>query len=258
MVSTLLSMSTNLFAHGYVISPASRGYQGSLDKATLGYTAAMALYGNVINEPASLEAKKGFPQFGPADGSIASANGSIGNSTTLDLQTANRWKKTNINAGVNSFFWKYHAPHATAKWHYYMTKVGWNPNQPIKRKDLELIGEIIHDGSLSKDNVAHKITIPSNRKGYHVILAVWDVADTVNAFYNVIDVNVQSSTEISTSPAIPTGLTKIGVSSSSTKISWNPQSDASSYTVFRNGVTVKTLNVSEFEDQGLAPNTTYK
>lgn len=28
------------------------------------------------------------------------------------------------------------------------------------------------------------------RNGYHVILAVWDVADTSNAFYNVIDVNL--------------------------------------------------------------------
>ena len=41
----------------------------------------------------SLEAPKGFPAAGPADGKIASANGSIGGDTTLDIQTADRWKK---------------------------------------------------------------------------------------------------------------------------------------------------------------------
>ncbi|MFP3600027.1 lytic polysaccharide monooxygenase, partial [Chryseobacterium sp. SIMBA_029] len=80
----------------------------------------------------------------------------------------------------------------------------------------------------------HQITVPANRTGYHIILAVWDVADTTNAFYNVIDVNVTSGTGVS-APATPTGLSQVGVTSSSAKISWNPQSDAVSYNVFRNG-----------------------
>ncbi|WP_173426489.1 lytic polysaccharide monooxygenase [Chryseobacterium angstadtii] len=252
----LLFSSTHLFAHGYVLSPASRGYQGSLDKATLGYTAALNLYGSVINEPGSLEAKKGFPAFGPADGRIASANGSIGGNTVLDLQTADRWKKTNITAGVNTFIWKYSAYHATAKWHYYMTKPGWDPNQPLKRQDLELIGEIVHNGTPPQDNVPHQITVPNNRSGYHIILAVWDIADTVNAFYNVIDVNVQTGGPI-TAPATPTGLTKLGVTNFSAKIGWTPQADAVSYTVFRNGQAVQNVTTPEFQDNGLTANTNY-
>ncbi|HAO29332.1 MAG TPA: chitin-binding protein, partial [Chryseobacterium indologenes] len=47
-----------------------------------------------------------------------------------NIQTADRWKKTNITTGVNSFIWKYLAYHATTKWHYYMTKQGWDPNKP--------------------------------------------------------------------------------------------------------------------------------
>lgn len=256
LLCALAFSSTQLSAHGYVMSPASRGYQGSLDKATLGYTAALGIYGSVINEPGSLEAKKGFPAFGPADGMIASANGSIGGNTVLDLQTADRWKKTNITTGVNTFIWKYLAYHATAKWHYYMTKPGWNPNQPLSRQNLELIGEVVHNGTPPQDNTPHHITIPANRQGYHVILAVWDVADTANAFYNVIDVNVQS-TVTPAQPAAPTGLTKIGVTSSTAKISWTPQSDAASYTVFRNGQAVQNVTVPEFEDSGLTANTNY-
>ncbi|WP_321158336.1 lytic polysaccharide monooxygenase, partial [Providencia stuartii] len=34
--------------------------------------------------------------------------------------------------------------------------------------------------------------IPTDREGYHVILAIWDVADTNNAFYQVIDVNLSN------------------------------------------------------------------
>ncbi|NIF06375.1 T9SS type A sorting domain-containing protein [Chryseobacterium sp. Tr-659] len=257
LIAILATSLINLSAHGYVVSPASRGYQGSLDKASLGYTAAFGVYGSVINEPGSLEAPKGFPAFGPADGKIASANGSIGGSTTLDIQTADRWKKTNITAGMNTFIWKYSAYHATAKWHYYMTKPGWNPNKPLERQDLELIGEITHNGTPPQDNVPHYITVPNNRSGYHVILAVWDVADTGNAFYNVIDVNVTAGTGTQNPPATPTGLTQIGLTSSSAKISWTQQTDAVSYTVFRNGQSVQQVNVAQFEDQGLSANTTY-
>nr|WP_315029748.1 lytic polysaccharide monooxygenase [uncultured Chryseobacterium sp.] len=257
MLAILVPSLLHVSAHGYVMSPASRGYQGSLDKAALGYSTAFGIYGSVINEPGSLEAPKGFPLAGPADGKIASANGSIGGDMTLDIQTANRWKKTNITTGVNAFIWKYLAYHATAKWHYYMTKQGWDPNKPLTRQNLELIGTVAHNGTPPQDNVSHQISVPANRTGYHIILAVWDVADTTNAFYNVIDVNVTSGTGVSTPPATPTGLTQLGVTSSSAKISWTPQSDAVSYTVFRNGQNIQQVNVAEFENTGLTANTTY-
>ena len=256
MLAILVPSLIHVSAHGYVMSPASRGYQGSLDKAAIGYSAAFGIYGSIINEPGSLEAPKGFPALGPADGKIASANGSIGGDTTLDIQTADRWKKTNISTGVNAFIWKYLAYHATAKWHYYMTKQGWNPNQPLSRQDLELIGTVAHNGTPPQDNVSHQITVPANRTGYHIILAVWDVADTTNAFYNVIDVNVTSGS-VSTPPATPAGLAQLGVTSSSAKIGWTPQSDAVSYTVFRNGQNIQQVNAAVFEDSGLAANTTY-
>lgn len=41
------------------------------------------------------------------------------------------------------------------------------------------------------DTETHRINIPADRKGYHVIYAVWDINDTINSFYQAIDVNVQ-------------------------------------------------------------------
>lgn len=246
----------NVLAHGYVVSPASRGYQGSLEKNSLGYAAAIAKYGTIINEPQSLEALKGFPGAGPADGRIASANGALGGDTTLDNQTADRWTKTNISTGVMSFIWKYTAYHKTRKWHYYMTKPGWNPNKPLARADLELIGEVQHNGTPPTDNTPHYINIPQNRQGYHVIVAIWDIDDTVNAFYNVIDVNVTSATG-PVAPSVPTGLAAQNITSTSAKITWTPQSDAASYIVSRNDQTIQEVNTPVFQDQGLLPNTTY-
>ena len=253
----LFFTSLQVSAHGYVVSPASRGYQGSLDKNSLGYAAAVAKYGTIINEPQSLEALKGFPGAGPADGRIASANGALGGDTTLDNQTADRWTKTNISAGINAFTWKYTAYHKTAKWHYYMTKPGWDPNKPLSRADLELIGEVIHNGTPPTDNTPHYINIPQNRQGYHIIVAIWDIADTVNAFYNVIDVNVTSGTGPATPPNTPTGLAAQNITSTSAKITWTPQSDAASYVVFRNDQTVQEVTTPVFQDQGLLPSTTY-
>ena len=179
-------------AHGYVSSPISRGYQGRLHNITWGWTAAHRIYGNVISNPQSLEYRKGFPEAGPRDGRIASAEGGLGQigDFVLDHQTADRWTKQPIQTGRLNLTWTYTALHRTTKWHYYMTKPGCNPNQPLKRASFEKISEIPHDGTPPIVGQSHTISIPNNRLGYHVILAVWDIADTPNAFYNVIDANI--------------------------------------------------------------------
>lgn len=245
-------------AHGYVQTPPARGYQGSLDKNSLGWTAALNLYGNVITNPQSLEAPKGFPKDGPADGRIASAEGGLGQigDFVLDNQTSSRWKKTDISSGENTFTWHYTAVHKTSKWHYYMTKPGWDQNAPLNREELELIGTIDHDGSESSNRPSHQVTIPDNRIGYHIILAVWDVADTSNAFYNVIDVDVQNS-GIPNLPSKPTNVKVTNTTKKSISLSWDAQAVASKYNIYRDGKKIKTVDTNKFEDIDVAPSTEY-
>lgn len=245
-------------AHGYVETPPARGYQGKLDREVLGWTQALNLYGHVISSPQSLEAPKGFPEQGPADGRIASANGGLGQigDFVLDNQTSDRWKKTTINTGVNTFTWHYTAPHKTTKWHYYMTKPGWDQNAPLNRDELELIGTINHDGSTASNNLSHTINIPENRRGYNVILAVWDVDDTANAFYNVIDVNVTSDS-IPVMPVKPTNVKAKNVTKNTVSLSWDSQTTAKQYNVYRDGNKVKTVDGNQFEDTGLLASTDY-
>lgn len=142
-----------------------------------------------------------------------------------------------------------------------MTKVGWNPEKPLTRADFDFLGEVKHDGSLASNNKSHQIVVPENRLGYHVILAVWDVEDTDNAFYNVIDVTVKGNGEIAPpieeAPATPTSVNASEVTTSSLKLTWNAVSTVKEYNVYRDGKKVSTVGGTQFNDTNLAENTTY-
>lgn len=176
--------SQGAFAHGYVAQPEARGYA-----CKLGLNRDC---GAVMWEPQSLEAPKGFPQSGPADGRIASA--ALSQFSALDAQTATRWNKRTLKSGPNNFTWQFTANHVSASWRYFITRQGWNPNQPLSRSAFELTPFCSSDGGNRQPpmSLTHRCNVPSNRSGYHVILAVWDVGDTSNAFYNVIDVNIDN------------------------------------------------------------------
>ncbi|MGE8056187.1 lytic polysaccharide monooxygenase [Bacillus mycoides] len=252
MSTTLIPQ--NAYAHGFVEKPGSRAALCSQNYGALNLNC-----GNVMYEPQSLEAPKGFPQGGPVDGKIASAGGLFGG--ILDQQTADRWFKNTIKGGENTFTWKYTAPHLTSQWHYYITKKGWNPNKPLTRADLELIGTVKHDGSAASNNLSHKINVPTDRSGYHVILAVWDVADTVNAFYNVIDVNLANNEKPDTeAPTQPSGLQVVKATSNSVELNWKPATDnvgVKEYQVLRNGEVINTVAGTSLVDKKLSPNTDY-
>lgn len=255
----LLAGGDEVNAHGYIESPPSRGYQGVLDRNTLGWFGALEKYGNVITNPQSLEARKGFPQSGPADGRIASAEGGLGqiNDFVLDNQSADRWVKQEVSQGPIRIDWHYTAPHRTTKWHYYITKPGWNQNAPLTRDSLELISTINHDGSLATNSPIHTINIPEDRLGYHIILGVWDVEDTANAFYNVIDVNISTDSIVPELPQVPENFRADRVTSQSVSLTWNSQSNVQKYNVFRDGELIATTISSSYLDEEVLPNTNY-
>lgn len=252
--------STN--AHGYIKSPESRSYKASLAKQTLGYTTAFEKYGSVINAPQSVEGLKGFPVGGPVDGRIASGNGGSGQiDFVLDNQSATRWDKITLTGGLQTFTWNYTAPHATSKWHYYITKPSWNPNQPLSRNDFELLSTVPHDGSAASNNLSHVVNIPTDREGYHIILGVWDIADTGNAFYQVIDVNLQNDVTPDTeAPTAPTNLRAFENEFAQVVLTWNASSDnrgVKEYQVFRDGERIGTTSSPQWVDDNVQPNSTY-
>jgi poly(3-hydroxybutyrate) depolymerase len=60
-----------------------------------------------------------------------------------------------------------------------------------------------------------------------------------------------------TAPAAPTGLTVSATTSTSISLSWSASSSATSYSVFRNGVSIGSSSSTSYVDSGLNPSTTY-
>ncbi|HAU4964141.1 TPA: N-acetylglucosamine-binding protein GbpA, partial [Aeromonas hydrophila] len=92
--------------------------------------------------------------------------------------------------------WTFTANHVTRNWRYYLTKQDWNPNQPLTRAAFELTPFCVVDGNMTQPpkQVTHQCNLPQ-RTGYQVILGVWEVGDTSNSFYNVIDANFKGGTQ---------------------------------------------------------------
>ena len=176
----LFGFGTSGFAHGYVTSPGSRAYFGTAAAGNLNQNVGRAQW-----EPQSIEA----PKNTFIDGKLASAG--VTGFEPLDEQTATRWHKSVINPGNLTISWNLTVQHSTSTWDYYITKTGWNPNTPLKISDFELIAQIDDKATVPPKIVNQTITVPQDRKGYHVILAVWNISDTTNAFYQAIDVNIQ-------------------------------------------------------------------
>lgn len=182
LLSFLLCFSNTIWAHGYVEVPESRSY--------LCKRAINSDCGDIQYEPQSIEGTKGFPTSGPKDGQIASAgNSSFAN---LDVQTDNRWAKNTISNSQLDFSWRITARHKTTKWEYFITKPNWDPNQPLTRAQLVLEPFCqFHKIAFPNSVVKQHCKLPSENKGYHVVLAVWTINDTSNAFYQVIDLDIK-------------------------------------------------------------------
>lgn len=170
-------------AHGYIQDPPSRDFlckQGTNTGC-----------GSVDWPPSAGEFPQGFPGSGPADGKLV--GGSI--FPVLDEQSASRWHLLPLDKHEIEFTWVYTAAHVTRKWEYFITRNDWNPNTPLARASFESTpfcsfeghGKPANDPSLPKQVCA----VPGDRSGHHVILGVWSVGDTPNAFYKAIDVDIQ-------------------------------------------------------------------
>ncbi|OON76984.1 lytic polysaccharide monooxygenase auxiliary activity family 9 protein [Streptomyces tsukubensis] len=171
-------------SHGYTDLPVSR--QKLCANGTVGGCGAIQW------EPQSVEGPKGFPGAGPADGKICSA----GHSTFGALDGAKtpggaEWPTTSVTGGKNyTFRWQFTARHSTTDFRYYITKNGWDQSKPLTRASLESqpFFTVPYNNAQPPATLSHTGPMPSGKTGHHVILAVWNIADTGNAFYACSDV----------------------------------------------------------------------
>ncbi|MFF0048481.1 lytic polysaccharide monooxygenase [Streptomyces sp. NPDC005498] len=168
-------------SHGYTDNPISR--------QKLCANGTVTNCGAIQYEPQSVEAPKGFPAAGPADGKICS--GAHDNFAALDDPRGGSWPTTKVTAGQGfSFRWQFTARHATTDFRYYITKNGWDPTKPLTRAALESqpFMTVPYGGQQPPATLTQQGTIPTQKAGRHIILSVWNIADTGNAFYACSDV----------------------------------------------------------------------
>ncbi|MFE0626133.1 lytic polysaccharide monooxygenase [Streptomyces sp. NPDC058864] len=169
------------WSHGYTDAPISR--------QKLCANGTVTNCGDIQWEPQSVEGPKGFPSSGPSDGTLCAG----GNSRFAQLDNprgGTGWPTTKVTSGQNySFRWQFTASHATSDFKYYITKQGFDPSRPLTRSALTLTPflTVNYNGARPPATLTHQGTMPS-RTGRHIILAVWSVADTGNAFYACSDV----------------------------------------------------------------------
>ncbi|MGW1411496.1 lytic polysaccharide monooxygenase auxiliary activity family 9 protein [Streptomyces sp. NPDC002403] len=141
-------------AHGYISSPPSRQAQCA---------AGTVSCGEIKYEPQSVEGPKG----------LTSCSG--GNSRFAELDDDSKgWAVTPVGRST-SFQWTLTARHATSTWQYFAGG----------RK----IAEFDDHGAQPGATVTHQVDF-GGLTGRQKVLAVWNIADTANAFYVCIDVNV--------------------------------------------------------------------
>ncbi|MEV6289934.1 lytic polysaccharide monooxygenase [Streptomyces sp. NPDC051896] len=170
--------------HGYTDLPVSR--------QKLCANGTVTGCGDIQYEPQSVEGPKDFPAAGPADGQIC--NGGLSRFAQLSspkTPSGGAWPTTRVTGGQTyTFRWQFTAQHATTDFKYYVTKQGWNQNHALSRSDLNLTPflTVPYNGQRPPATLSHSGTLPSGLSGHHVILAVWTIADTGNAFYACSDV----------------------------------------------------------------------
>ncbi|MFD9485594.1 lytic polysaccharide monooxygenase [Streptomyces sp. NPDC059991] len=177
-----LFVTSSANGHGYTDQPLSR------QKVCANGTVQNC--GEIIWEPQSVEGPKGFPAAGPADGTLC-AGGNSRFAQLDDPRGGTGWPTTRLTAGQTyTFRWQFTARHATTDFRYYLTKQGWDPSRKLTRAalDPQPFLTVPFYGKQPPPTLSHEGTVPTGRSGRHLILAVWTVADTGNAFYSCSDV----------------------------------------------------------------------
>ncbi|THV27680.1 lytic polysaccharide monooxygenase auxiliary activity family 9 protein [Glycomyces paridis] len=200
---TALFSSDDAEAHGATVFPGSRQYLCYFDAVSA--NGALDPY----NESCQNALDQGGPNafynwFGNLDSNGAGQtvgyipDGRIcdgGGRGPYDFEAFNdpgNWPRTHVTAG-DTVEWRYNNwAHHPGKFDLYITKDGWDPNQPIAWDDLELFKTFTNPASNggpgSNDHYYYgNLTLPQ-KSGYHVVFTHWVRSDSNENFYACSDV----------------------------------------------------------------------
>lgn len=159
IVASLLVAVAPASAHGYISSPPSRQANCA--------SGAVANCGDIIYEPQSVEAPKGSTLCNGGGSRFAVLN-----------DNSKAWPAAGAGQTV-TFNWVITARHATATWEYFIGGT--------------LLASFNDGGAQPGATKSHTVSM-KGFTGRQTVLARWNIADTVNAFYSCVDLNIGGGT----------------------------------------------------------------
>ncbi|WP_045746371.1 lytic polysaccharide monooxygenase auxiliary activity family 9 protein, partial [Actinoplanes rectilineatus] len=155
VAGSLLTAVSPASAHGYISSPPSRQANCA--------SGAVSGCGDIVYEPQSVEAPKGSTL----------CNGGGSRFTVLN-DTGKAWPATTVGTSV-TFNWVITARHATTTWEYFIGNT--------------LLASFNDGGAQPGATKSHTVNM-GGFTGRQTVLARWNIADTVNAFYSCVDLTI--------------------------------------------------------------------
>jgi chitin-binding protein len=159
-------------AHGYISSPPSRQANCA--------SGAVANCGDIVYEPQSVEAPKGSKQCNGGGSRFAVLN-----------DNSKAWPVAGVGRTV-TFNWILTARHSTSTWEYFIGNT--------------LLASFNDGGAQPGATKQHTVSMGSF-SGRQTVLARWNIADTANAFYSCVDVNIGGGSTTPTTPPTTTPTT---------------------------------------------------
>ncbi|HEY0211197.1 lytic polysaccharide monooxygenase [Acerihabitans sp.] len=144
-----------------------------------------------------------FILSGGQGGEISTVNLTDNQIAILTLFAIRQWPRLRLSAGqLLNVEWLYDRPRLTRGYRAFITRDGWNPNARITRAQLEPfpfwqdINQAIpywrYPAAL-QPKTHHAISIPFNKRGHHVIVLLWLIADFEDAVYQAFDIEIDSN-----------------------------------------------------------------
>ncbi|MGE8097263.1 lytic polysaccharide monooxygenase [Pseudomonas fluorescens] len=263
---------SNTPRHGHVFSPASRAYfawqEGKLDEGALNQRESGKHFPQTaggLKDPLALDDV--LSATPPLDGMIASAGQLTG--AFLD-QPGDHWQKHEVCSGeLLPVSWNFTANHPARRWEYFITEEDWDFSRPLARyqfgaKPFYTVQNSWQpfwkypDELMPPSPTEHEVPLPK-REGYHVLLAIYVVADTGMAFYQVIDLLFETS-DGGERPDTPTGLTASDVTDKQVVLTWDKAvTPIAKYRITRNGISIVDIDATQqtWTDNSVAAGTRY-
>src|ERR1700754_3506095 len=169
LVASLFVAISPAQAHGYISSPPSRQANCA--------SGAVSGCGDIVYEPQSVEAPKGSTQ----------CNGGGSRFAVLNDNSKN-WPAASVGQTV-TFNWVLTARHSTSTWEYFIGNT--------------LLASFNDGGAQPGATKQHTVSM-RGFTGRQTVLARWNIADTVNAFYSCVDLNIGGGGGTTPPPTNPT------------------------------------------------------